>query len=189
MEKSKDIKVIYDGKGEAVRQRSVRGGLVQLAVGRCSVRGGLVQLAVGLVDGDAGAVGVLLGNGELEHLQLLNVVWWWPALEGMELPEGVLAMLGLVGCHAMDSVFVGVICLARILSFMAAAHSLATLSLPMEKASPFTYLFPSRAATMSWYLQQTLCLSPPREQNFLLCFRRKTWRAEVIPSSFFCCHK
>ena len=49
----------------------------------------------------------------------------------------------------------GAICLATLASFMQAALALATSSLPLWKASPFTFLLASRAATMSWYFQPT----------------------------------
>merc|ERR1719458_1294236 len=69
----------------------------------------------------------------------------------------------------MDSItfWKGAICLATLASFMQAALALATSSLPLWKASPFTFLFTSRAATMSWYFQPTSCPSLPREQNLL----------------------
>merc|ERR1719433_868037 len=59
----------------------------------------------------------------------------------------------------------GAICLATLASFMQAALALATSSLPLWKASPFTFLLTSRAATMSWYFQPTSCPSLPREQK------------------------
>merc|ERR1712102_159425 len=50
---------------------------------------------------------------------------------------------------------------------MHAALALATSSLPLWKASPFTFLLASRAATMSWYFQPTSCPSLPSAQNLL----------------------
>ena len=38
---------------------------------------------------------------------------------------------------------------------MQSALAFATSSLPLWKASPFTFLFASKAATMSWYFQPT----------------------------------
>merc|ERR1719264_270406 len=71
----------------------------------------------------------------------------------------------------MDSItfWKGAICLATLASFMQAALALATSNLPLWKASPFTFLLASRAATMSWYFQPTSCPSLPREQNHLPC--------------------
>merc|ERR1719264_1305573 len=87
----------------------------------------------------------------------------------------------------MDSItfWKGAICLATLASFMQAALALATSNLPLWKASPFTILLVSRAATMSWYFQPTSCPSLPREQNLLPCFSLRTFRADGMTMSFF----
>merc|ERR1719458_1915842 len=87
----------------------------------------------------------------------------------------------------MDSItfWKGAICLATLASFMHAALALATSNLTLWKASPFTFLLVSRAATMSWYFQPTSCPSLPREQNLLPCFSLRTFRADGMTMSFF----